>query len=136
MDLGLANATAVVVGGSGGMGLVAARRLAEDGAWAALVGRSKTKLGSVVTDLTARGGADVLGLVADIRDAAQLDKVFADVGERWDGELNGLINTVGAGAPGSFGLGRRVPCAAARLLHDRGYMTGANIDVDGGSDFT
>ena len=31
-----------------------------------------------------------------------VDKVFADLGERWDGELNVLINTVGPGAAGSF----------------------------------
>jgi 3-oxoacyl-[acyl-carrier protein] reductase len=102
MDLGLANATAVVVGGSSGMGLAAARCLAEDGARVALVGRSETKLDSAVTDLTARGAADALGLVADIRDAEQVDKVFADLGERWDGELNVLVNTVGPGAAGGF----------------------------------
>src|SRR6185437_12777643 len=102
MDLGLANATAVVVGGSSGMGFAAARCLAEEGARVALVGRSKTKLDSAVKDLTARGGADALGLVADIRDAEQVDEVFADVGERWGGELNVLVNTVGPGAPGSF----------------------------------
>ena len=33
---------------------------------------------------------------------AQVDKVFAELGERWDGELNVLINTVGPGAAGSF----------------------------------
>jgi NAD(P)-dependent dehydrogenase (short-subunit alcohol dehydrogenase family) len=37
VDLGLANAKAVVVGGSRGMGLAAARCLAEDGARVALV---------------------------------------------------------------------------------------------------
>ena len=40
MDLGLANATAVVVGGSRGMGLATARCLAEEGARVAVVGRS------------------------------------------------------------------------------------------------
>jgi NAD(P)-dependent dehydrogenase (short-subunit alcohol dehydrogenase family) len=102
MDLGLANATAVVVGGSSGMGLATARCLADEGARVAVVGRSKAKLGSAVTDLTDRGSPDVLGRVADIRDAGQVDKVFAELGERWDGELNVIINTVGPGAPGSF----------------------------------
>ena len=40
MDLGLANATAVVVGGGRGMGLAAARCLADDGARVAVVGRT------------------------------------------------------------------------------------------------
>ncbi len=102
MDLGLANAAAVVVGGSSGMGLATARCLAEEGARVAVVGRSKSKLGSAVADLTGRGSPDALGLVADIGDAARVDEVFAELGKRWDGELNVLINTVGPGAPGGF----------------------------------
>ncbi|OBA78635.1 short-chain dehydrogenase [Mycobacterium sp. 1164966.3] len=102
MDLGLANAAAVVVGGSSGMGLATARCLSEEGARVAVVGRSKAKLDSAVGDLAGRGSPDALGLVADIRDAGQVDEVFAELGQRWDGELNVLINTVGPGAPGSF----------------------------------
>ena len=41
MDLGLTNATAVVVGGGRGMGLAAARCLADDGARVAIVARSR-----------------------------------------------------------------------------------------------
>src|ERR1700755_935120 len=102
MDLGLANATAAVVGGSRGMGLAAARCLADDGARVAGGGRTPDALGSRVADLTGRGSPDALGLVADIGDAGAVEKVFADLGERWGGELNVLINTVGPGAAGSF----------------------------------
>ncbi|OBF86307.1 short-chain dehydrogenase [Mycobacterium sp. 852002-51163_SCH5372311] len=102
MDLGLANATAVVVGGSSGMGLATARCLAEEGARVAVVSRSKPKLDSAVADLASRGSPDAVGLVADIRDAGQVDEVFVGLGQRWDGELNVLINTVGPGAPGAF----------------------------------
>jgi NAD(P)-dependent dehydrogenase (short-subunit alcohol dehydrogenase family) len=52
--------------------------------------------------LTGRGSPDAVGLVADIGDAGEVDQVFADLGQRWNGELNVLINTVGPGAPGSF----------------------------------
>ncbi|OMC45683.1 short-chain dehydrogenase [Mycobacterium sp. IS-2888] len=102
MDLGLANAAAVVVGGSRGMGLATARCLAEEGARVAVVGRTRASLDSAVTDLTARGSPDAVGLAADIGDAGEVDKLFAELGERWNGELNVLINTVGPGAPGSF----------------------------------
>ncbi|MFZ1178227.1 MAG: SDR family oxidoreductase [Mycobacterium sp.] len=102
MDLGLANATAMVVGGGRGMGLATARCLAEEGARVAVVGRTRSTLDSAATDLTGRGSPDALGIVADIGDAGQVDKVFAELGERWDGELNVLVNTVGPGAPGSF----------------------------------
>jgi 3-oxoacyl-[acyl-carrier protein] reductase len=102
MDLGLANATAVVVGGSRGMGLATARCLAEEGARVAVVGRTQAALDSAVTDLTDRGSPDAVGLLADIGDTREVDKVFAEVGQRWGGELNVLVNTVGPGAPGSF----------------------------------
>jgi len=55
-----------------------------------------------VEDLTSRGSPDAVGIVADIGDGAAVDKVFAELGERWNSELNVLINTVGPGAPGSF----------------------------------
>jgi NAD(P)-dependent dehydrogenase (short-subunit alcohol dehydrogenase family) len=102
VDLGLTNAATAVIGGSRGMGLAAARCLADDGARVALVGRTPDALDSAVEDLTSRGSPDALGLVADVRDGAAVDKVFAQLGERWNGELNVLINTVGPGAPGSF----------------------------------
>ncbi len=102
MDLGLANATAVVVGGGRGMGLATARCLAEEGARVAVLGRTRATLDSAATDLTGRGSPDALGIVADIGEAGQVDKVFAELGERWNGELNVLVNTVGPGAPGSF----------------------------------
>jgi 3-oxoacyl-[acyl-carrier protein] reductase len=102
MDLGLANATAAVVGGSSGMGQVAARCLAEEGARVAVIGRSKAKLDSAVTDLAGGGSPDALGLVVDIGDAAKVGRAFADLDERWDGELNVLINTVGPSVQGSL----------------------------------
>jgi 3-oxoacyl-[acyl-carrier protein] reductase len=102
MDLGLANATAVMVGGSRGMGLAAARCLAEEGARVAVIGRTAAAVESAAAELTALGSPDVMGLAADIGDAGAVDQLFAELGHRWNGELNVLINTVGPGAPGSF----------------------------------
>ena len=79
MDLGLKDATAVVVGGGRGMGFAAACCLAEDGARVALVGRTQEVL---------------------VRAAVQ--RVFDEIGERWNGELNILINAVGPGTRGTF----------------------------------
>jgi NAD(P)-dependent dehydrogenase (short-subunit alcohol dehydrogenase family) len=84
------------------MGLATARCLAEEGTRVAVVGRTQAALDSAVTDLTDRGSPDAVGLLADIGDTGEVDKVFAEVGQRWGGELNVLVNTVGPGAPGSF----------------------------------
>ena len=55
MDLGFADATAVVVGGGRGMGFAAARCLAEDGARVAVVGRTKAVLDGAAEELAASG---------------------------------------------------------------------------------
>jgi NAD(P)-dependent dehydrogenase (short-subunit alcohol dehydrogenase family) len=55
MDLGLTDAGAVVVGGSRGMGLAAARCLADDGARVAVVSRARADLDSATEDLRRRG---------------------------------------------------------------------------------
>ena len=102
MDLGLANAAAAVVGGSRGMGLATARCLAEEGARVAVIGRTPAALDSAAAELTRLGSPDALGLVADIGDAGQVDHVFAELGQRWNGELNVLINAVGPSVVGSF----------------------------------
>jgi NAD(P)-dependent dehydrogenase (short-subunit alcohol dehydrogenase family) len=102
VDLGFANATAVVVGGGRGMGLATARCLAEDGARIAVVGRSAEVLGAAAEELRRCGSPEAFGVVADIGDAARVDEVFAELAARWDGGLNVLINTVGPGAAGNF----------------------------------
>lgn len=94
MDLGLAGATAVVCGGTSGMGRAAALCLAEDGARIAVLGRDPEKLADTTAALTAAGAAEAVGLSADLRDRAAVDAVFAEVGERWDG-LNILVNAAG-----------------------------------------
>lgn len=101
MDLGFTDAAAVVVGGGRGMGLAAARCLAEDGARVAVIGRTRAVLDSAAHELAGRGSPDAIGIVADIRDAEQVSRVFADLAERWHGELNVLINTVGPSVQGT-----------------------------------
>jgi NAD(P)-dependent dehydrogenase (short-subunit alcohol dehydrogenase family) len=102
MDLGFKDAAVVVVGGGRGMGFAAARCFADDGARVAVVGRTQNVLDDAARDLAERGSPDALGLVADTSDAAQVQRVFDELGQRWGGELNVLINAVGPGAVGTF----------------------------------
>jgi NAD(P)-dependent dehydrogenase (short-subunit alcohol dehydrogenase family) len=102
MDLGLKEATAVVVGGGRGMGFAAAQCLADDGARVALVGRTKDILDKASADLADRGSPDAFGLVADTGNDAAVQRVFDEIRERWHGELNVLINAVGPGTQGTF----------------------------------
>lgn len=102
MDLGLKDAAAVVAGGGRGMGLATARCLADEGARVAVIGRTQAVLDEAAEDLARRGSPDAVGLVADISDVGQVEKLFAELSERWDGELNVLVNAVGPSALGSF----------------------------------
>lgn len=102
MDLGLQDARAVVVGGGRGMGLATARCLADDGARGAVVARSAADLDRATDDLIRRGSPDAVGLVADATDEQRVAEVFAELGERWGGELNILINAAGPDVQGTF----------------------------------
>ncbi|MGW4365833.1 SDR family NAD(P)-dependent oxidoreductase [Nocardia takedensis] len=101
MDLGFDGAATAVVGGSRGMGLATARCLAEDGAKVAVIGRSRDDVDAAAADLAERGSPDAVGLVADARDASQVEAAFAELGRRWNGELNALVNTVGPNVQGT-----------------------------------
>lgn len=102
MDLGLRDATAVLVGGGRGMGLAAAHCLADDGARVALVGRTRDVLDGAAAQLQERGSPEAFAIVADTADEAQVRRAFAEVGERWNGELNILVNAVGPSVRGTF----------------------------------
>lgn len=100
VDLGLKGATAVVAGGSKGMGLATARCLAGEGARVAVLARGRGALEAAVGELSEAGCPDPVAISADMSDAAQVDEAFAQLGSRW-GELNVLVNRVGPSA-GTF----------------------------------
>ena len=102
MDLGLAGAGAVVVGGSRGMGRAAARCFADDGARVAVIARSRDGLDRTVEDLAQRGSPDAFGVTADITDPAAVAAAFDEIGRRWDGELNILVNAASGSVAGTF----------------------------------
>ncbi|MGV0746724.1 SDR family NAD(P)-dependent oxidoreductase [Mycolicibacter minnesotensis] len=102
MDLGLRNACAVVVGGGRGMGLATARCLADDGARVAVMARSAADLDRACDDLRGRGSPEAIGIVADACDEQRVREAFAELGRRWGGELNILINAAGPDVQGTF----------------------------------
>ncbi|CAJ1503239.1 SDR family oxidoreductase [[Mycobacterium] kokjensenii] len=102
MDLGLRDARAVVVGGGRGMGLAAAGCLADDGARVAVLGRSSDVLDRACDDLRRRGSPEAIAVVADVCDEHRVQQAFAEIGERWGGELNILINATGPDVQGRF----------------------------------
>src|SRR5689334_20207793 len=103
MELGLAGATAVVTGGSKGMGRATARCLAEDGARVCILARGQSALDEAVAMLEAAGSPEAFGLSVDLGRADAIESAFRTVAERW-GELNCLVNTIGPHAGHFFEL--------------------------------
>jgi 3-oxoacyl-[acyl-carrier protein] reductase len=96
MDLGFTGSTAVVTGGSKGMGLAIAETLAAEGASVAVMARSRAALDAAEETLRAAGAPDAVGISVDMADADSIAAGFSAVTERW-GELNSLVHTIGPG---------------------------------------
>jgi 3-oxoacyl-[acyl-carrier protein] reductase len=96
MDLGFGGSTAVVTGGSKGMGLAVAETLAAEGASVAIMARGRDALDAAVTALREAGAPDAVGISVDMTDAQSIAAGFAAVAERW-GRLNCLVHTIGPG---------------------------------------
>ena len=101
MDLGFAGATAVIAGGTRGIGLATALCLAADGCRVGLVGRDESRLQAASDELRAAGSPEVLQLRADLALACDVTALFEEVATRWD-RLNVLVNAAGPAGAGRF----------------------------------
>ncbi|MFI2644463.1 SDR family oxidoreductase [Streptomyces sp. NPDC018610] len=89
MDLGLADRTYVVTGGSSGVGLATVRALLDEGAHVAACGRDAGRLRRI-------GGHDNLFTAAcDVRDADAVRDFVRVSAEAFGGRLDGLVNNAG-----------------------------------------
>ncbi len=119
--------TYLITGGTGGLGLILARRLAPLGVRLALVGRTELppehtwddppegRAGEIVAAIRRlrAAGARVLPIAADITDPDQVKRVFHTVRETF-GELHGVVHC--AGVPGSGLMQSKTREAAAAVL--------------------
>lgn len=95
MDLGLKGKYCLVTGGSHGIGLAIAERLASEGANVAICSRTDEKLAAAVERIKARGVA-ALGIRADVLVPGDVDRVMETVIDAW-GTVHILVNNVGGG---------------------------------------
>jgi 3-oxoacyl-[acyl-carrier protein] reductase len=101
VDLGFADATAVVAGGTRGIGLATSLCLAGEGCRVAVVGRDEARLRETARAAAAAGSPEVLRLPADLTSPSDVDAVFDAVERRW-GTLNVLVNAAGPAGAGRF----------------------------------
>jgi NAD(P)-dependent dehydrogenase (short-subunit alcohol dehydrogenase family) len=81
---------AVVTGGNSGIGLATARRLKAEGARVAVSGRDKKTLEEAGKSL----GREVLAIQADVRNLADIDRLYAQVSQKW-GKIDVLFVNAG-----------------------------------------
>src|SRR5689334_17521852 len=85
--------TALVTGGTSGIGLAAARRFADEGAHVFVTGRRK----EAVDEAVALIGSSATGIAGDVGDPQDLDRLFAAVEQRGAG-LDVLMANAGGGS--------------------------------------
>lgn len=80
MDYGIRNRSALVVGGSRGMGFEVAKMLAAEGCRVAVLARTKRDIDAAVDTLRA-DGAEAIGVCADVSDEGQIENAVRQVGD-------------------------------------------------------
>lgn len=93
MDLGLQGKVAIVTGGSDGLGLATAGRLAAEGAAVAICGRDATRLEDAGDKLRA-SGAVILDVAADVTRSGDLERLVSQTLEGF-GRIDVLVNNAG-----------------------------------------
>jgi len=94
-------AVSVVSGGSTGIGLAVAERLAARGGRIAILGRHRDTLDQAVMAVEANGASDALALEADVTKDDEVAAAFEKIEAQW-GEVHTLINAVGPSGAGRF----------------------------------
>lgn len=89
--------TAVITGGSGGIGREIARRLADRNANLVLAARSQDPLEETVAELEAEG-ADAHAVPTDVTDGDSVDALFSAADDEF-GQVDILVNSAGIAAP-------------------------------------
>lgn len=91
----LKDKVAIITGGAGGMGHVAAKTFTKEGACVVLADRDADKLQAVVEEVSA-DGSKLMGVAADLTSQADREKIFEETVKAF-GKVDILINNAGWG---------------------------------------
>lgn len=126
--------TTYIIGGSKGMGLATAKRLAAKGESLTLVARGVEALATASKELEALGGS-VLTIAADLSDAAQVDALVARIGADTR-PIKGLVNAAGYFFPKPFLEQTRADYAAYHDFNEAFFFitqaVAKNMQANGG----
>jgi NAD(P)-dependent dehydrogenase (short-subunit alcohol dehydrogenase family) len=94
----LAGKTALITGGSSGIGLATARQFVNEGAYVYISGRRDTELAATVKEI----GRNVTGVQGDVSNLGDLDRLFAQI-KREKGKLDIVFANAGIAKYAPFG---------------------------------
>jgi NAD(P)-dependent dehydrogenase (short-subunit alcohol dehydrogenase family) len=101
MEISLSGRSAIVTGGSKGIGFAVATRFAEAGADVAIVARGRDALGEAVETIKAKTNGRVLGVQADVGVAADVERGFGEATQAF-GKVDILVNNAGTSRAAPF----------------------------------
>ena len=101
MDLGIQGRAAIVTGGARGIGREIASRLLEAGARVTICARTKSTLEQARAELADKPGGEVFAVVADMAQAADVERLARQAAERF-GPTDILVNNAGQMYSGRF----------------------------------
>ncbi|MEA5574763.1 SDR family oxidoreductase [Calothrix sp. UHCC 0171] len=103
LDLQLSGKTAIVTGGSAGIGLASAKALYSEGVNVAIASRNSERLEKAVNEIQSLPNitSKVIPISADISQAADIEKVVSTTLSQF-GQIDILINNAGSARAGSF----------------------------------
>ncbi len=94
MELGLKGRTAVIAGGSTGIGKAAARGLATEGVSLVLLARGKENLDKAANEIASESNVEIVTIPTDMKDANSVNAAAAAAADRF-GMIHILVNTAG-----------------------------------------
>jgi 3-oxoacyl-[acyl-carrier protein] reductase len=97
-NIAISEQTAVITGGSGGIGAGIALRLAAMGAKTVILGRNRTALDAVAQRIASNQG-DCLALVCDVESEAEIERTAIEINRRMEAPQI-LVNCAGVGLLG------------------------------------
>src|ERR1700688_3780565 len=94
MEISLSGRTAIVTGGSKGIGFAVATRFAASGADIAIVARTEGPLTEAVSAIRKSSQAHVIGVQADVSKAADIERGYDEVMKAF-GKVDIIVNNAG-----------------------------------------
>src|SRR5262245_42585894 len=101
MEISLAGRSAIVTGGSKGIGLGVATRFAQSGADVAIVARGREALDHAAKTIDAAASGRVVAVAADVANAAGVKRAYDEV-MRAFGKVDIVVNNAGTSRAGPF----------------------------------